>query len=584
MIKAISDRFYSLKLQHKLITIFGTLISIFWLLEVVALSLNFEIYDQKLYYNTLQRLVFYSEKIDESIKSSEDLLLEVTLDPKIQDLLIKMNNETYGTSQYEYSKYLLKSELIAIVNDNEFIENFIYTDMEKEVFRVGSFVDSYDSTKVSQFVKDVNANVGPETLKMPVKDYRFYMLGRSVKDVKNWSLKYLGTLLMTYDLRSDIENKYQSFVDDSSMIFVYTEDGVIFKNTEKSPDLPKYYEKQGYKIVKYEGEKYLMCYHKSLTSELMYSSFVPYSSIYGQTSMMKTITNVVFTIVFIGMVFLARKISYTITSPLDNLHEAMEVVKDGDFIGGKNILLPKVHDDEIGNLVEDFEIMLNEIDYLINENYKKQILLKDTKYKMLQAQINPHFLYNTLNTVNWMVRMGETKETSQIIVNLGSLLRYSLEESEYVSIVREIEAIRHYISIQMFRYKKRVEFDIQTDGELDKYIMPKMILQPLVENSIYYGVENRLEKTNITVIIKEEESHIIIKVIDDGIGMNEDELEKVRCFDFVPKGHGIGLKNINERLSIKYNEDYKMNVNSKEKEGTEIEIIIPKILEDYKNV
>ncbi len=580
MRKYIANRFYNLKLHHKLIALFGALIIVFWLIEVIALSVNFEIYDQKLYYSSLQKLVFYSEKMDESIERSEQLLLDISLDPEMQGLLRTLSYQKFNSSAYNYNKYLFKNKLIAIVNENDFIDNFIFTDFDREVFRVGSFTDSYDSSKVQQFIKDVNENVSPNTLSIPVKDGQYFMFGRSIKDTSNWTLAYLGTLLMTYDLKSDMENKFESIVEDESMMFVYTEKGIVFKNTEMSPKLPTVYEHQGYEIVKFEGEKYLMCYHKSLNSGLMYVSYIPYSSIYGQTSMMKNITNVCFTSIFIIMVFFARKISYRITKPLDSLQEAMQVAKEGDFHGGKAVLLPKEYNDEIGNLVENFEIMLNEIDFLINDNYKKQLLLQDTKYKMLQGQINPHFLYNTLNTVNWMVRMGDTAETSKIIVNLGSLLRYALEERQYVTVEEEIEAIKHYINIQMFRYKSRVSFDIQTKGEVLQYIIPKMILQPLVENAISYGVENRLEITNITILLEDENDKIHIKVADDGIGMDEETLEKVRSFDFVPKGHGIGLKNIYERLSIKYNDNYKLTINSELNKGTEISIVIPKTLED----
>ena len=204
---------------------------------------------------------------------------------------------------------------------------------------------------------------------------------------------------------------------------------------------------------------------------------------------------------------------------------------------------------------------MDKIDTLIYENYEKQLLLKDTKYKMLQAQINPHFLYNTLNTLNWMVRGGKNADVSKMILELGKLLRAAFAKESY--------------TIQKFRYQNRVEFETYMSEDTGGYMVPRMILQPLVENSIYYGVDKSLSTCVIRVRAEVKDTWIVLSVEDNGSGMEAEELEEVRKGTITPKGHGIGLKNIRERMKMAY-EDSGFVIESRPGEGTRIEIWLPK--------
>lgn len=219
--------------------------------------------------------------------------------------------------------------------------------------------------------------------------------------------------------------------------------------------------------------------------------------------------------------------------------------------------------------------MLGKIEELIHENYEKQLLLQKTKYKMLQAQINPHFLYNTLNALNWMVKAGRKQDAGDMIMELGKLLRASFAKDPYATILQEVEIVESYITIQSFRYGKRIEFEVRKDGNLEKYKIPRMILQPLVENAINYGADNMEEKCVIKVLAAEEESRVRLQVSDSGKGMDARELESIRSFTFQPKGNGIGLRNIKERLALIY-EESDFLIESEPGKGTRITIRIPK--------
>ena len=220
---------------------------------------------------------------------------------------------------------------------------------------------------------------------------------------------------------------------------------------------------------------------------------------------------------------------------------------------------------------------------MIHENYEKQLLIRDTKYKMLQAQINPHFLYNTLNAINWMIRAGENKDTSKMVMELGKLLRASFAKDPVTSVKEEVETLRSYTIIQKFRYKERVEFVIEESGNLEQYQMPRMILQPLVENAINYGVELMATKCLIKVQVLEKKDEIYLSVYNDGPGMEKKRLEEVRAGTAVPQGNGIGLKNIRERIQMFF-ETGELKIDSESGEGTLITIRIPKMKKESGNV
>ena len=268
-----------------------------------------------------------------------------------------------------------------------------------------------------------------------------------------------------------------------------------------------------------------------------------------------------------------RVLARLITRPLARLSASMKVVESDDFEAALAMLPDHPYRDETGQLTGEFRVMLQQIDTLIRENYKKQILLQQTQYQMLQAQINPHFLNNTLNTVNWMIRAGRSEDAARVVVELGQLLRAALARESATTVAREVELVQSYIAIQEFRYHGRAAFQVETEGALDRWTMPKMILQPLVENAILHGVENSL--TPCTITVTEQTADILLEVHNTGPCMTPEELDAVRRFAAKPKGHGIGLKNINDRLQL-YFGSFGWQIDSDPEQGTRVRMTLPK--------
>lgn len=179
-----------------------------------------------------------------------------------------------------------------------------------------------------------------------------------------------------------------------------------------------------------------------------------------------------------------------------------------------------------------------------------------------------------------MVKAGRNDDVNKVIMELGRLLRAALSKNAYASVTEEIQHARAYITIQQFRYGSRASFEVTCSGELDRFRMPKMVLQPLVENAILHGVENSMEHCAVSVSVAEGEDSIHLKVQDTGQGMTPEHLEAVRAFTAKPKGHGIGLKNIRERLEMAFGKECVFRIDSEIGRGTAVFIRIPKRTEE----
>ena len=579
----LKKKFKDMKLASKMLSVYLILAGISCCISIVALQASLNIYDKKLYEKSLQELDFFTQKVNAELQDIEDLSYIIAMDQDIQEHLTNALSMEYLSQQYYYEINKIRNIIQDKMMLYPVVENIIYMDRDSVSFTMGSYCGEQNEDTCGEFLDKCQKRRGGYVTEAPSEGFPFLISGRDILERRNASLTYLGTFILTSDVAGMIENTRDLLEAKDSVLFIYTDRGMVYGEESGLPDYSQADENQGYEVINYEGERYFLCYLKSSLNGWVYVNAFPYSQIFGQTMLIRYLMLGGFVLVFIVLIFVLRKISRVITNPLDQLTESMRIVENGNFQGAKELLSQETGQDEVSVLSQEFSVMLDKIDLLIHENYEKQLLLKDTEYKMLQAQINPHFLYNTLNALNWMVKAGRNSEAGKMIVELGSLLHASFAKEPYTTVEEEVDTVRSYITIQQFRYQKRVEFDVETEGNLCAYMVPRMILQPLVENSIYYGVDQVLTVCRITVQVKEEERYIRMQVQDTGPGMSGKELDAVRKFEFKAKGHGIGLKNIRERLKIAY-EDSSFLIESRLGEGTKITILIPKVQKEGANV
>lgn len=215
------------------------------------------------------------------------------------------------------------------------------------------------------------------------------------------------------------------------------------------------------------------------------------------------------------------------------------------------------------------------------ENIKtEQQNLRNTELKLLQAQINPHFLYNTLDTIIWQAEAGKNEEVVQMVTSLSDFFRTSLSEGrDYITVKEEISHIRSYLKIQRFRYRDILEYEINVPEEFYVYSILKLTLQPLIENALYHGIKNKRGVGKITISAETADGDLIFLVADNGIGMKEEQLgrliHKVKDKrNNVQESGGFGLANVEERIRLNYGEEYGLDFKSCYGIGTEVMVKI----------
>ena len=274
-----------------------------------------------------------------------------------------------------------------------------------------------------------------------------------------------------------------------------------------------------------------------------------------------------------GNRFISRKIS----KPILELDESVKAYETGGkndiYIGGSS---------EIRHLGYSVQKSYEQIEVLMGEIIRQQNERRKSEMDALQSQINPHFLYNTLESITWMVEAQKNSEAVFMISELAKLLRVSLSKGRTViPISDELQHSRSYMNIQQARYKDRFKTEFITDEEIDNYCIVKLVIQPILENAIYYGVGNMDEDDGGKIIVRGEKrgEDICITVEDNGMGMREDVLENILTDNNkVPKhGSGVGLINVHSRIKLMFGEKYGLSVYSEPDEGTRVEIHIPAI-------
>lgn len=266
-----------------------------------------------------------------------------------------------------------------------------------------------------------------------------------------------------------------------------------------------------------------------------------------------------------------------IIRPIRELSQATEKISQGDF----SVRVQVDTNDEVAVLADGVNIMTESIErfvYKIKEDERK---MRRADLRLLQEQINPHFLYNTLDTIVWLIEGNDPDKAVNMVMSLSEFFRLVLSKGrEYITIQEEELHIKSYLEIQQVRYRDIMDYEIRIAPELYQYKILKLTLQPLVENSLYHGIKYKRAKGNIIVTGELSEGRIHFKVEDDGVGMEEKELESLRkeivkpCKD---TGKGFGLANVNERIRMNFGAEYGMTINSAQGKGTCVEVIIPAV-------
>lgn len=329
--------------------------------------------------------------------------------------------------------------------------------------------------------------------------------------------------------------------------------------------------------AKLETDGYMIYCKLSETTGTITYKFVP------SVAMNELINNLIWSDVLlllglmIGFFPILILISSVITKPLGKLRNAMTLFKKGDF--GQRVEITS--NDEVGEVSQVFNDMVSEMKELIDNNYVLALKEKESELNALQAQINPHFLYNALDSLYWKCVDAGNDEIGEDILSLSDLFRLVLNRgNSIIPVSDEIKLLESYLHLQAARFGKRFSYRFDVDEAVLDENIPKLILQPFVENAVVHGFEKSNEHFTLDISAHIADGNIVFKIVDTGVGMSREQVENLwsHSEEVVGKGQRIGkyaIRNVRERLEILYHNKFTLNIDSREGAGTTVTLVIP---------
>jgi len=526
--------------------------------------------------------------IARKIESMENTLNMVAINNTFNDILknIVRNEEyTFDRQYVDYSNTVNLLRTIEFSNDIYRIkiyipDNFLYAHEKVNLFPLSSFEDFDGSRKKtgedSPFTYYVEEYREPRGVEQKV-----ISVARPVRNPTDYTRDLVQ---IKAECKYDEIVKLFAAVSDGGMIYLSAPGGEkIIRDGEPDPGLWEQAESQltsNWKSVENaRGEKSYGILKPVGNTGLNVILIMPVSSVMKMRNNEFLRILAIMGIISILAYIMACYISIRSAKRLGRISENMLKVQNGEL----DLVAESMGTDEIGKINDNFYYMLDSLKSLIKTREELSRRIKETeliaakaKIKALQSQIDPHFLYNTLDLILWKALYMDIPKVESLVQSLADFYKLSLGKgNDIVTVSQEIEHIRNYLTIQNMRYEDRISFSVDTDGVAD-CLLPKITLQPLVENSVLHGIlECDRKKGSITIKGRKHEGLLLMDVIDTGGGMDQTVVDRLNAFD--TEGAGIGVRNVNERLKLYFGQEYGLRYESRPELGTKVTIRIPAI-------
>lgn len=409
-------------------------------------------------------------------------------------------------------------------------------------------------------------------------------LGKGIKDPRTGKNGGVFFIDLNYKLLKDLcennslaTNSYVFIVDESGKIIYHPRQQLLYNGlkTEKISEVLNC-GSDGYFIVDEKGKDAEKLYTVSVSDKTGWRvvGVADISELMKNKKETEYIYMVTAAVLLCIAMILANFFATAITRPIKELKDSMKEVEKGNF--HTDVVIRS--DSEIDSLGNSFNLMTARIRQLMDQNIYEQEEKRKSELKALRSQINPHFLYNTFDSIIWMAEGGKNREVVRMTSALARLLRQSISnDNERIPLEKEVDYAGSYLTIQKMRYKDKLEYEIEVEEDIRKEEIINLILQPLVENAIYHGIKYKGSKGLIRIVGYGEGNNIILKVIDNGIGMDEAALKGIFDKSRDSEGsNGVGVYNVQTRIRLYYGAEYGLHFESALGEGTTVTITIPR--------
>jgi two-component system sensor histidine kinase YesM len=451
------------------------------------------------------------------------------------------------------------------VNENELRKKYnllYYQELSMDEYYTGVHQNNYHSfseTNVISYVKPIFEFPSGKNLGTIIIDLNY---------------DYLKEMFTISSIESD--EKVLVINPEGKKIFNFPYNTILDDVIDNNPELLKF--KKTILNKKVFGKDSIIVSNTIDYSDWKIIRIISADKIHRDTNALGTVALSIFILFIIFSLSASLVLSFTLTKPIKELNNKIKLVEQGDL----SVNVKVQSSDELGQLSESFNNMIIKLRELINKVLEEQKKKSDMEFQILQAQINPHFLYNTLDSIKWLAVIQNVHSIGEMATALINLLKYNISRNSLnVTLAEELESVNNYIKIQKYRYGDIFDVKYSVEERTQQCKILRFILQPIVENAIFHGFEN-MEGNGIIEInslIKNE--YLIIEVVDNGVGMDVNTLDNItKDKNYEKKFSGIGIRNIGERIKLYFGEKYGISFSSELNKGTKVTLTLPVI---YKN-
>lgn len=534
--------------------------------------------------------------------------------------------QTRSFLEYKLSKILLASNMIftnQTINDimMRSLENYDLieqiSDMEKLRELLQSFEDKEDVYRVRLYVRDElvysndKVNIFPISTAEQTDWYKRVMknittrvtflsneeieryednalpllsVARKVTNQQNYR-ESVGVFRVDFEKNKIIDILQKADPTNDSVTFLLAEDGQVVASSGQIPESWKVTEKNSFlsglvlgngsfQEIAVEGQTALAQACRLENTEWRMVTVVPYASLIKQINSLRAGSYALALIVSVVASICAVFVSRSITVRVSRLAKRMKEIREGNT----NVGISNNRKDEIGELYNNYNYLIGRINELLQQQYEMGQELKSAELKALQSQINPHFLYNTLDMINWYGYKKEPEHINAVVTALAKFYKQSLNKgSNIVTIEDELKHVFYYMQIQTLRFSGKIQMKMDCEDEIKEYAIPKITLQPIIENAILHGILEKESREGVIFIQgRRIGGRIILKVIDDGVGIDEEVLQELNG-EMKKEGKGFGLANIQQRVQLLFGMEFGLHFMSEKGKGTTVELCLPAI-------
>lgn len=562
-----------MKIQSRFLLFLLSFYTLILVVGILAQYYSFRVFSGYLYESVSE--IFHSSagSFTNSIDNLEQLTITIIADEATQDFL-KQELQADNDYKRNVTREALMQDLSLHTLINPFLREIILVDSNKNLYHANT-----NNSQNVMFREIMEGSIRRETLSLHGKHLWSVIESSLTPLVLSRMINLIGyyieqpkvTLYYFVDIEKLLEENFSQIKHYGLKTSIYYKGDLFYSLLNAESDKIKMtMGSKHYQTIWFEGEPHFTTKIQTGDKEWEFLFLIPTKELFEEFYNLNRIIYLVYLLFFIFFSVLIIRSSKHITSPIITLSREMKAMDDRDFVSSEPIKLPAKASDEVSLLYHEFYQMIDKIDNLVNKNLKQQLALNQSQLEVLSSQLNPHFLYNTLDSLYWMAEISKQPEMATIVKSLSSLLRNSLNKAEpLISVKEQLDLLNDYFSIQKIRFKDRLEYIINVDHKLYARGIPRFTLQPLVENSIKYSLEEKQSKCLIEVSMRANYAFngMDILIRDNGPGVNQERTS--------PRNTGIGLANLTQRISLIYGNEGRIKIDTNMAGGTDISIFIP---------